>query len=85
MKARLVLHITAADVGQRVSVRSRLPVQSGEPLMTDTVGRLLSWENGAVRIERKDGTIATLAETDLLAGKVLADPPRRSRGGYAPG
>ena len=83
MKSRLVVHITAADVGQRVSVRSRLPEHQAQPAMTDTVGRLLGWEDGILRIERRDGSIVSLAQADLLAGKVIGDPPQRSRGGYA--
>lgn len=83
VKSRLVVHITAADVGQRVSVRSRVPDHDAHASMTDTVGRLLSWDDGVLRVERRDGTVATLAESDLLAGKVIGDPPQRSRGGYA--
>ena len=78
MKGRLVVHISAADVGSRVSVRSQLDGDPGGPTMTDTVGRLLSWHDGTLVIQRRDGTVADVAERDLLAGKVVPEtPPRR--------
>jgi N-acetylglutamate synthase len=81
MKGGLVVRITPADVGSRVSVRSRLDAGEGEPATTDTVGWLRAWDGGELRIERRDGSVATLNAADLLAGKVLPHPPpeRRSR------
>ena len=81
MKARLVVRITPADVGSRVSGRSRIAAQPGEPSTTDTVGQLLAWQDGYLRIQRRDGTVAQLPETDLLAGKVVPDPPPRPKEG----
>ena len=76
-----MVRISAADVGSRVSVRSRI---SGDPLgrsTTDIVGRLVSWTGGALVIERRNGTVASLDEADLLAGKVLPEmsPSRKDR------
>jgi hypothetical protein len=72
------VRITPADVGRRVSVRQRL--DGPGPGATDTVGHLLEWADDQVRIQRKDGSIATISVGDLLAGKVLPDqPPRRAR------
>lgn len=81
MRARLIVHITPDDVGSRVSVRSRISAAPGEPSTTDTVGRLLAWEGGYLRIERRDGRVADIAGADLLAGKVLPDPPPRAKPG----
>lgn len=72
-----VAKITPADVGQRVTVRSRTHAPAGEPSMTDAVGVLRSWSGGLLRIERRDGTIAVIAEADLVAARVIpaSQPP----------
>ena len=80
MRGALRILITPADVGRRVSVRSRTHDAQGPP-MTDAVGALVEWADGRLRIQRRDGSVATLAEADLLAGKVLPDaPPARRQG-----
>lgn len=79
MKRGLVVRITAADVGRRVSVRSRIRAAPGQPATTDTLGYLRAWGGGQLEIERRDGTTVALAEADLLAGKVIGDPPPRRR------
>lgn len=81
MKGGLVVRITPADVGRRVSVRSAIAAAAGEPSTTDTLGYLRSWEGGELTIEKRDGTFAVIAEVDLLAGKVIGDPPQRRRAG----
>jgi hypothetical protein len=44
------------------------------------VGRLLSWDDDTLRIQRKDGSVAAIPAADLMAGKVIGDqPPRRDR------
>ena len=73
MALRLVVRITADDVGSRVSVRSRLAGGPSSARMTDTVGRLLRWSNGVLAIQRRDGSIQEVLEEDLLAGKVLPE------------
>ncbi|MFI2644628.1 GNAT family N-acetyltransferase [Streptomyces sp. NPDC018610] len=77
---RLVVRITTADVGKRVSVR-RLsePGGSGEKF-TDTVGVLTSWDDGVLLITQKDGETVRIAETSLVAGKVVPAAPARRRG-----
>ncbi|MFF8591058.1 GNAT family N-acetyltransferase [Streptomyces sp. NPDC015220] len=77
---RLEVRITAADVGKRVSVR-RLgePGGAGEKF-TDTVGVLTSWDNGVLLITRKDGETVRIAESTLVAGKVVPAAPARRRG-----
>ncbi|WP_079055892.1 GNAT family N-acetyltransferase [Streptomyces caeruleatus] len=77
---RLEVRITAADVGKRVSVR-RLndPLAAGEKF-TDTVGVLASWDEGVLLITRKSGETVRIAESSLVAGKVVPGAPARRRG-----
>lgn len=80
MRARLQVRITPADVGKRVTIRSRIPAQPGEPRHTDTLGILRSWRDGTLVVERRGGEVVTLAETDLVGARTLGPPPqRRSR------
>jgi N-acetylglutamate synthase len=77
---RLEVRITAADVGKRVSVR-RLsePGVAGEKF-TDTVGVLTSWTDGVLLITRKSGESVRVAQSALVAGKVVPAAPARRRG-----
>lgn len=85
MAARYVVRITPADVGRRVSVRYRIPGGPGQPSASDAVGTLRSWGEGRLRVERRDGTEAVIAEADLLAGRVVGPPPQRpDKRGYTP-
>lgn len=79
MKARGVIRITPDDVGQRVTVRALIDHAPGEPSMSDTVGVLRSWDAGELRIERRDGTLVSIAETSVIAGRIIfvQAPPRR--------
>ncbi|MFE2281362.1 GNAT family N-acetyltransferase [Streptomyces sp. NPDC059454] len=76
----LEVRITTADVGKRVSVRSL--IEHGPPgeKFTDTVGVLTSWDNGVLRITRKSGESVRIAESALVAGKVVPSAPARRRG-----
>jgi GNAT superfamily N-acetyltransferase len=77
---RLEVRITAADVGKRVSVR-RLNDPAGEgEKFTDTVGVLASWDGGVLLITRKSGETVRIAESSLVAGKVVPAAPARRRG-----
>jgi hypothetical protein len=64
--------VTQADVGSRVSLRR--VVEAG---VADVVGDLVSWTDGVLSVRRRDGKIIPVAETDLLAGKVVPPPPPR--------
>ncbi|WP_030176305.1 GNAT family N-acetyltransferase [Streptomyces sp. NRRL S-813] len=77
---RFEVRITAADVGKRISVR-RLsePGGTGEKF-TDTVGVLTSWDDGVLLITRKGGETVRIAESSLVAGKVVPAAPARRRG-----
>ncbi|MDI3403546.1 GNAT family N-acetyltransferase [Streptomyces cavernicola] len=76
----LEVHIKPTDVGKRVSVRclsgSGIP---GEKF-TDTVGVLTSWTSGVLLITRRDGEPVRIAESALVAGKVIPAAPARRRG-----
>ena len=75
--ALLVVRITPDDVGRRVSVRRRLDATT----LSDVVGRLLSWSDDVLRIERRDGTVTEVPAGDLVAAKVVppAPAPRDAR------
>lgn len=73
----MMLRITPEDVGKRVSVRSRTHAPPGEPSATDTIGVLRHWDADTLHIERRDGTRARIPQEDLLAGRVVPDPPPR--------
>ncbi|MFI0422484.1 hypothetical protein [Spongiactinospora sp. 9N601] len=72
---RLVIAISPADVGRRVSIRRH--VTGG---FRDVVGDLVSWHGGVLAVRRRDGELVEIAEDTLAAAKVVPPPPeRRSR------
>ncbi|MFE6841310.1 GNAT family N-acetyltransferase [Streptomyces sp. NPDC057686] len=76
----LEIRITPADVGKRVSVRRVESGSSGSPSFTDTVGVLTSWNQGVLTITRKSGESVHIAESMLVAGKIVPPAPARRRG-----
>ncbi|MEU7167874.1 GNAT family N-acetyltransferase [Streptomyces morookaense] len=77
---RLEVRITAADVGKRVSVRRLNDSARSPERFTDTVGELVSWEGGVLRITRRTGETVEIPEASLVAGKVVPAAPPRRRG-----
>ncbi|MFE9847958.1 GNAT family N-acetyltransferase [Streptomyces sp. NPDC005576] len=77
---RLEVRITHADVGKRVSVRRRSEGGAPGAVFTDTVGVLTSWDAGVLRITPKDGQGVHIAESSLVAGKVVPPAPARRSG-----
>ncbi|MEU1848292.1 GNAT family N-acetyltransferase [Streptomyces sp. NPDC019990] len=77
---RLEVRITAADVGKRVSVRSLREHGVPGERFTDTVGVLTSWDKGVLLLTKKDGESVRIAESALVAGKVVPSVPARRRG-----
>ncbi|MEU7034295.1 GNAT family N-acetyltransferase [Streptomyces sp. NPDC046237] len=77
---RLEVRITRADVGKRVSVR--YVTDAGDPggKFTDAVGVLTSWDDGVLLITRRTGETVRIAESTLVAGKVVPAAPARRRG-----
>ncbi|MFI8340287.1 GNAT family N-acetyltransferase [Streptomyces sp. NPDC085639] len=76
----LEVRITPADVGKRVSVRRVEAGLSGSPEFTDTVGVLTSWDQGVLLITKKNGQSVRIAESSLVAGKIVPPAPARRRG-----
>ena len=77
---RLVVRISAADVGKRVSVRCLDETGGTREKFTDTVGVLTSWDDGVLLITRKSGESDRIPESALVAGKVVPAAPARRRG-----
>lgn len=77
MRARLVVSVTPADVGRRVTVRARYHGPRARAI--DVVGILEQWRDGTLTITRRDGTTAHVAEADLLAARVVDEPPAQRR------
>lgn len=77
---RLVVRISAADVGKRVSVRCLDETAVTHEKFTDTVGVLTSWDDGVLMITRRDGGHVRIPESALVAGKVVPAEPARRRG-----
>ncbi|MEU0944935.1 GNAT family N-acetyltransferase [Streptomyces canus] len=77
---RLVVRISAADVGKRVSVRCLDETGGTGEKFTDTVGVLTSWDDGVLRVTRRDGESVRIPESALVAGKVVPAEPARRRG-----
>ncbi|GAA3233429.1 putative acetyltransferase [Nonomuraea helvata] len=75
MAARLVIAITSQDIGARITTRRRVP--GG---FRDAVGILVSWEDGLLKVRKRDGTLVEIQEETLVAAKVVpAAPPRPGR------
>ncbi|GGV01891.1 GNAT family N-acetyltransferase [Streptomyces spectabilis] len=77
---RLEVRITPSDVGKRVSVRRVSAADAPGSRFTDTVGVLTSWDAGVLVITRKSGEAVRIAESALVAGKVVPAAPARRRG-----
>ncbi|MFC0599696.1 GNAT family N-acetyltransferase [Streptomyces palmae] len=77
---RMDITITPADVGKRVSVRRLNDIGAGPEKFTDTVGVLTSWTEGVLHITRRTGETVHIAQTALVAGKVVPAAPARRRG-----
>ena len=67
--------VTAAHVGQRVSVRSLVDDGDG-PRPTDRVGRLLSWEADGWIVVDRDGVLHVVDPATVIASRLVPDHPR---------
>ncbi|MFD9796473.1 GNAT family N-acetyltransferase [Streptomyces sp. NPDC059070] len=77
---RLVVRITPADTGKRVSVRHLAAPGEHGAKFTDTVGVLTSWDGGMLAVVRRDGESVRIPEREMVAGKVIPAAPARRRG-----
>ncbi|WP_219470626.1 putative acetyltransferase [Nonomuraea rhizosphaerae] len=75
MAARLVVKVTSADIGARITTRRRVPEG-----FRDAVGILESWDDGVLKVRKRDGTLVEISEESLVAAKAVpAAPPRPGR------
>ncbi|NRQ35816.1 hypothetical protein HII36_28865 [Nonomuraea sp. NN258] len=75
MAGRLVIAITTQDIGARITTRRR--VSGG---FSDAVGILESWDDGVLRVRKRDGSLVEIPEEMLVAAKVVpVAPPRPGR------
>ncbi len=58
-----------ADVGHRVSVRRTVGERDGRPLLSDVLGHLEEVSDTVLAVRRKDGTLVTVARTDVTASR----------------
>ncbi len=78
--AALRARVTAADVGQRVTIRRLVPGDDGRPVPSDVLGHLLAFDDDHLEVERRDGTRVRINAATVVASKVIPPaPPRRPR------
>nr|WP_249416139.1 GNAT family N-acetyltransferase [Streptomyces sp. TS71-3] len=77
---RLEVRVSPDDVGKRVSIRRLAEAGESGGRFTDTVGILTSWDDGVVVVTRRSGEQVRMAESSLVAGKVVPAAPARRRG-----
>jgi hypothetical protein len=70
---RYVIDVGPGDSGVRISLRRRL----SEGGYGDVLGVLLSWGDGLVRVEKRDGSVVEIPEADVVAAKRVPPPPAR--------
>ena len=81
MRYRLVVRLTADDVGQRVVIRWLLPGPGNSERMTDVLGILEEHSAESFTVRTRDGQRVVIPRARAVAGKVVppAPPPRRPR------
>ena len=85
MRYRLVVRLTAADIGQRVAIRWRPPELDGTKLMTDVLGILEDADDQFFKVRRgRDGQLVVIPRERALAGKVVPRTPPSRRPRKAP-
>ncbi len=72
---RYTIDVGPGDSGVRISLR-RLLAEGG---YGDVLGVLLSWADGLVRVQRRDGSVVEVAAADVVAAKRIPPPPERRR------
>jgi hypothetical protein len=77
VRYRLVVSLTAADVGQRVVIRWLLPGPDDRGRMTDVLGILEDYGGGSFSVRTRDGQLVVIPRARAVAGKVIPPPPPR--------
>ncbi|MFC3997164.1 hypothetical protein ACFOVU_14620 [Nocardiopsis sediminis] len=76
--SRFVTEVTPGDVGRRATLRVRVP----DGRFRDIVGVLESWQDGVIRVRRRNGGVTEVTADDIVASKIVPqEPPRRRAGG----
>ena len=66
-------------VGRRASIR-HLVDDGGRQRPTDVVGHVRRFDpDGEVAVERRDGSLVTFLAADVIASRLVPDPPPRRR------
>jgi hypothetical protein len=85
VRYRLVVRVTAADVGQRVTIRWRPPELDASQLMTDVLGILEEADDQFFKVRRgRDGQLIVIPRERAVAGKVVPPAPPSRRPPKAP-
>jgi N-acetylglutamate synthase len=79
VRYRLVVRLTAADVGRRVVIRWRRPGPDGGEQIADVLGILEEADAGSFAVRTRDGQLVVVPAGRALAGKVVPPPPVRQR------
>lgn len=74
--ASLTMQLGPDDVGRRVMIRHLLETEGSRA--TDVIGLLMAWEDGVLLISRSDGATVEVAQSTLLASKLVPPPPPKS-------
>ena len=86
MRYRLVVRVTAADIGQRVTIRWRPAELDGTKLLTDVLGILEDADDQFFKVRRgRDGQLVVIPRARAVAGKVVPPKPPRRPPRQAPG
>jgi hypothetical protein len=72
---RFTRDVGPGDEGVRVSLRHALP----EGGFADVLGVVRRWSDGVVEVERRDGSVAVVDESAVVAAKRVPPPPERPR------
>jgi hypothetical protein len=81
VRYRLVVRLTAADVGQRVVIRWLPPDPDERGRMTDVLGILEAYDGEGFSVRKRDGQLVVIPRARAVAGKVVPPPPPpRERG-----
>jgi hypothetical protein len=77
LKPRHVRRVAPEHVGQRVSLRRWVPDPDRGPVQSDTVGRLLAWEDDdTLVVVDRSGNGTRLAAGDVVSSRVVPEHPR---------
>ncbi|QBI52575.1 putative acetyltransferase [Streptomonospora litoralis] len=81
LASRLSAELTPDHIGRRATVRVRLPGGG----FRDIVGVLESWQDGLLRMRRRDGTVTEVTAEDVAGSRIVPQqPPTRRRGSEGP-